>query len=426
MSQIGEPICLLVAESLDEAPPPAPRISIRASLFFDGTLNNRTNVATGAANAGWVGNHGSYDNDYSNVSKLENFWTAASDVDHSFSFYVEGIGTQNLGSDVPQGMVEGRGITGVKAKVESGIQQLIRRIDALDSGKRISHIHLDAFGFSRGAAAARHFVFAALRAKGKTLMERLAARGYSVQSVTVEFIGLYDTVASYGFNHTDDTRDLELDAIASAQRVVQLAAAEEHRKNFPLTNIASANNGREVFLPGAHSDVGGGYPDNMDEEDLQVFDIDTAWLNKAESGAIARERAWLVYSGWYTADELQETNAWNEVKATRKGIRNHYSRIPLHLMGRFAGQSGVNFTVRMATVHPIPQELSAVQAMIDRYVAAGGTSSPRDWFYNNSEWMKTLRHGYLHFSAFYGGTNQPQWNIDDPVYGARRRVILDG
>jgi hypothetical protein len=423
MPQIGEPICSIPAPEIERAPPVEPRISVRASLFFDGTLNNRTNVAHGAANGG---GGGSYGNDYSNVSKLENFWSADKAADHSFSFYVEGIGTQNLMGDVPQGMIEGRGITGVMAKVESGIQQLIRRIDALGSDKRIDYIHLDAFGFSRGAAAARYFVFAALKRKGKTLLDRLVARGYSVNSVEVKFIGLFDTVASHGFIHTDDTRDLELDAISSAERVVQLAAAEEHRKNFALTNIASAKNGREVFLPGAHSDVGGGYTHDMAEEDLQVFDIDTSWLNKAESGALARERAWLVYSGWYTADEIAEPNYWNEIKVTRKGISNRYSRIPLHLMGRFAAESGVIFASRMRVVHPVPKALSTVEAAIDSYVASGAASSPGDWWRDNSELMKALRHGYLHFSASYGGANQPKWTNDDPIYGARQRVIFDG
>ncbi len=421
MPQIGEPVCSLPGQEKENAPPVEPRVSIRASLFFDGTLNNRTNVAHGAANGGG----GSYGNDYSNVSKLENFWSTDTAADHSFSFYVEGIGTRDLMGDVPQGMVEGRGITGVMAKVESGIQQLISRIDALGSNKRIDYIHLDAFGFSRGAAAARYFVFAALKREGKTLRDRLVARGYSVNSVEVKFIGLFDTVASYGFIHTDDTRDLELDAISSAERVVQLAAAEEHRKNFPLTNIESAKNGREVFLPGAHSDVGGGYMHDT-TEDLQVFDIDTSWLNKAESGALGRERAWLVYSGWYTADEIAEPNYWNEIKATRSGISNRYSRIPLHLMGRFAAESGVVFASRMRVVHPVPKELSTVEAAIEPYAFSSATSSPSDWWRDNSELMKALRHGYLHFSAFYGGTNQPQWTNDDPIYGARQRVIFDG
>src|SRR4029079_14671764 len=86
--------------------------------------------------------------------------------------------------------------------------------------------------FSRGAAAARHFVYKMMREEGQTLLDRLRDRGFSVGSVAVKFVGLFDTVASFGYAHYNDTRDLDLDAIAAADYVVQLAAAPEPRGDF--------------------------------------------------------------------------------------------------------------------------------------------------------------------------------------------------
>jgi len=75
---------------------PKTPISIRACMFFDGTLNNRTNVALGKLGKG---SGGSYDNDLSNIAILAKYWKKDEKVDLSFSVYVEGIGTRDFKSD---------------------------------------------------------------------------------------------------------------------------------------------------------------------------------------------------------------------------------------------------------------------------------------------------------------------------------------
>lgn len=400
---------------------------LRVSLFFDGTLNNRANVRIGAANAKFMSNRGSYENDFSNISKLEQFWRNDNGSDSSTSIYIEGIGTQNDGTDVPQGMVEGRGITGVKAKVESSINQIVTWVDELEIvDKEIDHIYLDTFGFSRGAAAARFFIYAALHESGKALKDRLVAKGYLVGDIKVKFVGLFDTVASYGFKHTNDTKDLHLDAISNAEYVLQLAAAEEHRKNFRLTNIKSALSGLEIFLPGVHSDVGGGYADNASEVDRQILDIDTIWTGDDVKAAFQRDKKWVIAAGWFSVDEIQDSSSWNELKATRHNINNKYSHIPLNLMKKLALEKGMNFAKGIATRYNIPDDLSDIKTAIDTYVAGLEVSCPEDWFELNNEMMKKARHGYFHFSAYYGSTNAPQFTEDDPVKGKRKRTIQRG
>lgn len=267
-------------ESIEE---PSKTISFRASLFFDGTQNNRNNVALGKSKSK---PKNSYANDYSNVAILETNWKAGIDENkfptqseefQCFSFYIEGIGTEDNESDTTYGLALGKGSTGVIAKVDKGLTQIVKEIQKRHTQKdiKIENIYLDSFGFSRGAAAARYFIYAALEKQGKTLKDQLVNEGYQVGQVKFIFNGLYDTVASLGLSHKDNTNQLKLRSVTKAEKVIHLCAADEHRKNFRLTDINSAGSkGVEIYLPGVHTDVGGGYPDGRDEVDLQVLDLD--------------------------------------------------------------------------------------------------------------------------------------------------------
>jgi hypothetical protein len=402
-------------------------IKIRACVFFDGTLNNRTNVRLGAN----YKKDDSYKNALSNIAILEGFYKKDKKVDYSFHIYVEGVGTTNEASDSTLAAVTGKGSTGILDKVKSGINQVVEQImmqinSKAKGNRKIEHVYLDVFGFSRGAAAARNFVYATLHEKGKTLKDQLIAKGYLINKVKVKFVGLYDTVASFGFGYDNNTIELHLDSISSAEYVVQLAAAEEYRKNFRLTNIDSAPNKLQIFLPGTHSDIGGGYVENSSEINLQVLDFDKAFgLNEAHRAAIKRERLWLIDSGWYWENEIHNLNLWNELKVTRNRISNLYSRIPLKLMARYANKQGVVFSHKLLDQNPIPQELGMVEMAINKSQAL----HPDIWCKTNSRMMKYLRHGYLHFSSYYGSlgkANEPQFTNNDPVNGRRERIIQNG
>ena len=121
--------------------------------------------------------------------------------------------------DIPEGLTEGKGTTGVIAKVEKGIEEIIKLIDKINLKKRtiIEYVYLDAFGFSRGAAAARYFIHAALERSDTSVKKILESKGYTVSAVKIKFIGLYDTVASYGFEHRDDTSELHLTQFISGK-----------------------------------------------------------------------------------------------------------------------------------------------------------------------------------------------------------------
>lgn len=140
-----------------------------------------------------------------------------------------------------------------------------------------------------------------------------------------------------------------------------------------------------------------------------------------------RERAWLIESGWYRASELAAVNFWNELKATKRGIRNHYSRIPLQHMADFASETGLRFE-SIAVHHPIPAALAEVRDIIAAHVA-GGTSTPEHWINMRSAAFERLRHDYLHFSAYYGstmGANAPQFSDGGAMHGRRQRIVQAG
>jgi hypothetical protein len=427
-----EPIC---EEEPEDEPPPA-KTSIRVSLFFDGTANNRANTRARLRNTEVYqdnADEGSFQNDYTNVSRLETLCLGDDTFAHSYSIYVEGIGTTNGEGDSLKGLALGTGDTGVPAKVRRGVNELLRSIRELGiaRGVIIERIHLDAFGFSRGAAAARYFIHYILTEV--PLQPRIEAIGHPVEQLQVNFIGLFDTVASYGMDHSNDTAELSLDAVRSALKVVHLAAAEEHRANFRLTDIASAIGagiGIEIFLPGVHSDIGGGYTDFSDEVDLQILNFNVMYSTSTLEARFERERAWLIESGWYRAEEIQAVDFWNRLKVTRRNIRNRYDRIPLKHMANFAIESGLTFEP-VGDHHPIPVLLLGVNATIAAHVAAhrGGGSTSGHWIDMRGADFQTLRHDYLHWSGYYGatmGANDPQFTNNDPLAGQRRRVVQAG
>uniref|UniRef100_UPI003CE96248 T6SS phospholipase effector Tle1-like catalytic domain-containing protein n=1 Tax=unclassified Pseudomonas TaxID=196821 RepID=UPI003CE96248 len=132
-------------------------------------------------------------------------------------------------------------------------------------------IKLYVFGFSRGASAARAFV--------SWLNELMRYRPFLKLDdlevpLSVEYLGLLDTVASVGIADIMPGADghmawadgnQELPGGGLVKRCLHLAAGFEQRLCFPLESIRRESgsypvNSVEVIYPGVHSDLGGGYP----------------------------------------------------------------------------------------------------------------------------------------------------------------------
>ncbi len=132
----------------------------------------------------------------------------------------------------------------------------------------IAKIQFDVFGFSRGAAAARHFANRVMEqdpAIASAIEKGIRGDFYDGKpSGEVRFLGLFDTVAAIGgisnffdINGRSNPRvKLELRP-SVAKKVFQITAMNEYRYNFSLNSIQGM--WPELALPGAHSDIGGGY-----------------------------------------------------------------------------------------------------------------------------------------------------------------------
>jgi hypothetical protein len=134
---------------------------------------------------------------------------------------------------------------------------------AIEAHGLITIINLSIFGFSRGAALARAFSNDMLR---ECVMGEDSVTRYNGVPICIHFMGLFDTVASFGVPSKNvDTPFNEKNLIVPQQvkRCVHYIAGQELRFSFPVDLIRK--NGVltagwiETVYPGVHSDVGGGY-----------------------------------------------------------------------------------------------------------------------------------------------------------------------
>ena len=139
---------------------------------------------------------------------------------------------------------------------------------SLSQHRLIKKINISTFGFSRGAALARAFTNQFMwecepDCDGLTY-------GNGKYPIEFKFMGIFDTVASFGLpatnlnnNLTFEGRDMVIDE--RIKMCVHHVAGNELRFAFPVDLIHKGNgqianpNWKELVYPGMHSDVGGGY-----------------------------------------------------------------------------------------------------------------------------------------------------------------------
>jgi hypothetical protein len=147
-----------------------------------------------------------------------------------------------------------------------------------DKGK-VKNIYVSMFGFSRGATEARAFAnwFIWLCQLDAKISGRSGLSLCSIP-VTIDFMGLFDTVASVGVAASTPVLNLFADghgAWADAEKSLRipldpgptqclhLVSAHEVRRSFPLDSVLYLGrlpeNCTEIVFPGVHSDIGGGY-----------------------------------------------------------------------------------------------------------------------------------------------------------------------
>ncbi|MBX9348156.1 T6SS phospholipase effector Tle1-like catalytic domain-containing protein [Chromobacterium piscinae] len=155
-----------------------------------------------------------------------------------------------------------------RALVKKALKDVLAEQEKPDHKPKILKIKLFVYGFSRGAAEARAFLW-----RLGELIEDGALASFPIE---VKFVGLLDTVASVGLTElapgaqghqgwADGT--MKLPPWLPADCCVHLVSAHEQRLCFPLDSVGTDAVGAypasvkgEWVYPGMHSDVGGGYP----------------------------------------------------------------------------------------------------------------------------------------------------------------------
>ncbi|WP_353959964.1 DUF2235 domain-containing protein [Chryseobacterium tructae] len=355
--------------------------------------------------------------------------------------YTEGIGTEDKKMDqtFPGGAL-GTGIAiymrGIKDKVQRGIQQMKDFADKkyFDKGVSIGKVTINVFGFSRGAAAARYFL-----SQDSLIMIKLNLKSF--QDITFNFIGLFDTVASYGILHLNDVIELQLKLKNRAKKIVQLAAADEYRNNFKLTNIDSsvkAGVGYQLTMPGVHSDIGGGYSEVSDEKrylgEYMVYG-DNDITAKKELEKIKKR---YIEEGWYQPEQFMITKELKTnfsklynlsyshlytLYGVRKGLSNSYQYIPFAIMKTFCEKHGkMVFKKTTDNIYTVSKELQTVKGeLYDYAIKNDGINSLAVTL--PKEQLMWVRNKYLHRS----NKDDETFKMDGRyVNGKPERDILKG
>ena len=126
--------------------------TVTINVFFDGTLNNIYNANPNSA----ATKQSSYDNDYSNVGRM--YLSVAEQRTRKVrNIYIEGMGTKRQQADDQDGYALGTGSTGIKMRAQEAIQQITDFLYRTHDPLKVRAL-INVFGFSRGAATARHFI----------------------------------------------------------------------------------------------------------------------------------------------------------------------------------------------------------------------------------------------------------------------------
>ncbi|AZA90764.1 Uncharacterized conserved protein [Chryseobacterium nakagawai] len=319
---------------------------ISVGIFFDGTGNNGVNALSADKP---LNNNESYHGAFTNIYKLYKLFIGSEKI------YIEGIGTvsgqedSNFAITTCANPPYGKGYSSDDKlqKAENFVEKIIHDVDC--------EYHFYLYGFGRGGMLARtfsHWLFST----------------YSLAKMKVKFLGAFDTVESKPFNTYD------LSGAYHVENVLHICAINECRFFFPLTGFFENSKmmqdyrfrnttsvWKEIFVPGAHADVGGGYlegpqsvyisTDFANTEDLKnyvqnirsrktnaegnkIWDALLSEFGMERKDAfskayVCRDKVYNELSKLYGKLMLEETNEVSPVFTSGKDFETDYNRHPL-------------------------------------------------------------------------------------------------
>lgn len=439
---------------------------LHLAFFFDGTGNNRD---ADAAEQRW-----------SNVARL--FDASVNDPSQGmYSYYISGVGTPFNGEvswvDKPDVWIEDHMLGGafggafggggdrrlldgedrmnqalrqavvnnakkmggeIKQYVEKNKNASLNDLNkAIGAHRLIKVINISVMGFSRGAALSRAFVNMLVGKCKRQEGNSLTLDGFPVRFI---FLGIFDTVASFGMPAHNITLPLEqrdLRIPACVERCVHFVAANELRYSFPVDLIreggAYKSGWTEKVYPGVHSDVGGGYGPtdqgldgnysripmaDMHEEALKAgMKLLTLDHLKAERAGIAarlvvKPETQKNYLAYMTAARPPGTSVEADMKCHMKSYyesNGTLSRKKQPLAGQVSfNSSSIKHAMWGAIDIEAPAYAEALKTHRDVVVTNRGTSEERVFFYTFKPeqwrldaWMTNAPDSIVHFFSHY-------------------------
>ena len=136
---------------------------------------------------------------------------------------------------------------------------IVKGMEALIAAKYQPGDEIYLFGFSRGAAIARRFA--------KVIQDHERVKGLNLKEDAVRFLGVFDTVSSFGLPNLVPNTEAKSNVLfedknritSNIQEALHLLSLDERRLAFRPTLMAMEDRVTEVWFPGVHSDIGGGY-----------------------------------------------------------------------------------------------------------------------------------------------------------------------
>ena len=177
--------------------------------------------------------------------------------DLQITHYYEGIGTRDRTGLIGKALMKARNCFNMAFAPEWGdVRRTLKSANEAFEKTYTPGDKIVIFGFSRGAAVARKFA--------AKILENSVDPG-----ITVSFLGVFDTVAAMNGIHRKSEK-IRAGVVfengtlnENIERAVHAISLDENRTSFEptLINKDAQNPNRilEVWFPGVHSDIGGGY-----------------------------------------------------------------------------------------------------------------------------------------------------------------------
>ncbi len=323
-------------------------------LCFDGTCNDPEDAVQSSK---YLGLGGIKDNSITNVLKLHLLFggdlVRPINPSEQMSFYYSGVGTYGGWFNKQKNKIFSPENEDVGKIIKKAARDLYNCYESADD-----EIYI--FGFSRGAAIARRF--------SSLLKDMFVSMGKGFEP-KIKFLGVFDTVAAINkpnlFNSNKKPASdviFENHTIAPIiEEALHLVALDERRIAFQPTLMNKEKKVREIWFPGAHADIGGGYHyDGLSDGALQ-FMLD--WLESKQFGLSILEPTEINYAKLSSDPEVVIDIQDVLIQPNHLG-KNHQQEATTHIKEAFLGHRSLRVNIKDKISNEPPELHRSVIAKI--------------------------------------------------------------